>query len=288
MLIQTRGMIFRMRQITITVMVLIFGSQILWAQDTPDILQNESAPGARAAMGLFANGYSRALLNELFLVERYSWEEALGSAALAAAGYQILSYNTATGLELKPFKLNKEWYGYWQGYLAGEGLNWFLYWAQSSREVQLIIWSTVGLATATVVIIGASKYGFRMADDGPLTLENLFTNRHSYWIHFAGSGGLYWAISNHSNSAERSLLYTTGLIWLWELKDGYIPWEEAGFIGGDGFSWRDGTAGTIAALGSYGLDKWVLPWIRTHIIKTGSLSMSVNRDYAGLNFRLCY
>ncbi len=239
-----------MKYVAITVCMLILFCQILPAQDTPDILKNESAPGARAAMGLFAHASSRALLNELFLIERYSWEEALGSAVLAAASYQILSYNTTSGLELKPFKLNKEWYGYWQGYLAGEGLDWFLYLVESSQEAQLIIASSLILATTVMVVNGEAHGGFRMADDGPLTIKNLFTNRHSYWIHFAGSGGLYWAISNHSTSRERALLYTTGLIWLWEVKDGYIRWEDAGFIGGDGFSWRDGVAGTVAAVGS--------------------------------------
>ena len=277
-----------MKNVITIIFLLFICSYILPAQDTPDILINESASGARAAMGIFANGYSRALFREFFGFEDYTWQATLGSAALAAAGYQILSYNTLTGLEFKPFKLNKEWYGYWQGYLAGEGLNWFLYGVESSKAAQVIIWSTIGTATATVVIIGATKYGFRMADDGPFTLDNLFTNRHSYWVHFAGAGGLYWAISNHTNSRERALLYTTGLIWLWEVKDGFIPWEEAGFIGGDGFSWRDGTAGTIAAAGSYAIDKWVLPWIRTHIFRKTSLDLQADQESAQLNLRMYY
>ena len=64
-----------------------------------------------------------------------------------------------------------------------------------------------------------------------------------------------------------SFLYTTGFIWLWEVKDGYLRWEDYGWIGGDGFSWRDGVAGTVAAAGSYAFDKWLLPFLRTNIFK---------------------
>ena len=277
-----------MKNVITIIFLLFICSYILPAQDTPDILRNESAAGARAAMGLFANSYSQALLNELFLIERYSWEEVLGSAALAAAGYQILSYSTADGLELKPFKLNKEWQGYWAGYLAGEGLDWFLYLVESSEEAQLIIASSLILGTSVIVITGTAKGGFRLADDGPLTLETLFNNRNSYWVHFAGSGGLYWAISNHSSSKEQALWFTTGLVWLWEVKDGFIPYEDAGWIGGDGFSWRDGVAGSVAAAGSYAFDKWALPWIRTNIISSGSLGMQADRDSFQLQFRLTY
>jgi len=277
-----------MIKIAMMVSLFLIYSADMTAQGTPDILRSESAPGARAAMGLFAHASSRALLNELFLITRYSWEESLGSLMLAAASYQILSYHTTGGIELKPFKLNKEWSGYWTGYLAGEGLDWFLYAVESSEEAQLIIASSLILATSVVVISGETHKGFRKADDGPLTFKNLLTNRDSYWIHFAGSGGLYWAISNHSPSAERSLLFTTGLIWLWEVKDAYIRWEDAGYIGGDGFSWRDGTAGTISAGGSYVFDKWLLPWIRKHLIKHSSMSLLANRDYVQLNYRFYY
>jgi hypothetical protein len=261
--------------------------QMLPAQNAPDFLQKESAPGARAAMGLFSHASSKALLNELFLVKRYSWEESLGSVALAATSYQILSYHTTGGLELKPFKLNKEWKGYWEGYLAGEALDWFLYGVESSKAAQLVIASVLGATMLTVLVSGETHKGFRKAQDGPLTLKSLFTNRDSYWIHFAGSGGLYWAISNHSESPERSLLYTSMLVWLWEVKDGYIWWEDVGFLGGDGFSWRDGTAGTVAAAGSYAFDKWLLPWIRSNVFTNVSMKMMACGDgiQVGVRFR---
>jgi hypothetical protein len=121
-----------------------------------------------------------------------------------------------------------------------------------------------------------------------LTPKNLITNRHSYWVHFAGSGGLYWAISNHTSTPERALLYSTMMIWLWELKDGYLKWEDFGHIGGDGFSWRDGTAGMVAAAGSYGIDKWVIPFIKRLFIRPDSekISLSIHPKSDAIHFKL--
>ncbi len=33
--------------------------------------------------------------------------------------------------------------------------------------------------------------------------------------------------------------------WLWEVKDVFVRWEDWGWIGGDGFSWRDGAASSL-------------------------------------------
>ena len=33
--------------------------------------------------------------------------------------------------------------------------------------------------------------------------------------------------------------------WLWEVKDAFVRWETWGWLGGDGFSWRDGVASTV-------------------------------------------
>lgn len=242
--------------------------QIVNAQQSKDLtnyFENESAPGARAAMGIFAAGYGKALADEVFDFKLNTWQNRLTSIGIAAIGYQILSYDTKGGVELKPFKFNKEWKGYWQGYLVGEGLDLFLGFVQKYEAAKFIVASTVLMSMGIIIIVGESNKGFRMADDGPLTIKNLLTNRHSYWIHFAASGGLYWAISNHTATEEQALLYTSSLIWLWEVKDGYLRWEDYGFIGGDGFSWRDGVAGTIAAFGSYAFDKWMFPFIKRNI-----------------------
>ena len=33
--------------------------------------------------------------------------------------------------------------------------------------------------------------------------------------------------------------------WMWEVKDAWVRWEDVGWLGGDGFSWRDGLASTV-------------------------------------------
>jgi hypothetical protein len=67
---------------------------------------------------------------------------------------------------------------------------------------------------------------------------------------------------------------------LWEVKDGFLPWEEYGWIGGDGFSWRDGVAGSIAAVGGYAIDKWVFPFIRDNMLpKSDPQNYQINLDF---------
>ena len=230
-----------------------------------DYLKNESAPGARASMGIFAAGYGKALAEELFDFKLNSWQNRVSSIGMAALGYQLLSYNTDEGFEFKPLEFKKEWKGYWEGYLVGESLDLSLAFIEKYDAAKFTVASTVVIAMAIVFSKSKSSGGWRTADDGPLTIKNLFTNRHSYWVHFAGSGGLYWAFSNHTSSQELALLYTSSLIWLWEVKDGYLRWEDHGFIGGDGFSWRDGVAGSVAAVGSYVIDKWIFSFIKSNI-----------------------
>ena len=62
------------------------------------------------------------------------------------------------------------------------------------------------------------------------------------------------------------------MVWLWEVKDGYLRWEKYGFIGGDGFSWRDGVTGSIATFGSYAFDKWLFPLIRRKVFALSGAS----------------
>jgi hypothetical protein len=236
-----------------------------------DYLTNEKAPGARAAMGIFAAGSGKALAEAIFDFEMNTWQNRLTSIGFAALSYQLISYDTEKGLIVDPFSFNKEWKGYWEGYAFGEGLDLFLGFVERYDAAKFIIASTLVIGMSIVIVEGNNAGGFRMADDGPFTFKSLITNRHSWWVHFAASGGLYWAISNHTESRESALLHTLPLIWLWEVKDGFLPWEEYGWIGGDGFSWRDGLAGSIAAAGSYAFDKWALPFLKTKVFKTDIL-----------------
>jgi hypothetical protein len=234
-------------------------------------VEDESAPGARAAMGIFAAGYGKALADEVFGFPLNTWQNRITSIGIAAVGYQIISYDTFEGLQIKPFKFNKQWTGYWEGYAIGEGLDLFLGFVNRYDSAKFIIGSTVAILMSIVIAKGQSSGGFRMADDGPFSVDNLFKNRHSWWVHFAASGGLYWAISNHTATKESALFHTLPVIWLWEVKDGFLPWEKYGWIGGDGFSWRDGVAGSISAVGSYAIDKWVFPFIKKNILPQNDL-----------------
>lgn len=47
--------------------------------------------------------------------------------------------------------------------------------------------------------------------------------------------------------------------FLWECKDAVLPWEEHGWIGGDGFSWRDLVVSIIGmAIGFIiGIPNWI-------------------------------
>jgi hypothetical protein len=234
-------------------------------------VEDESAPGARAAMGILAAGYGKALADEVFGFPLNTWQNRVTSIGIAALSYQIISYDTYEGLQVKPFKFNKEWTGYWEGYAIGEGLDIFLGFVNRYDSAKFIIASTVTILMSIVVVKGQQTGGFRMADDGPFNIDNMLRNRHSWWVHFAASGGLYWAISNHTSTEESALFHTLPVIWLWEVKDGFLPWEEYGWIGGDGFSWRDGVAGSVAAVGSYAIDKWVFPFIRDNMLPKNDL-----------------
>ena len=256
------------------IFILIFFAQPSHAQLRDYLtkyVEDESAPGARAAMGLLAAGYGKALADEVFDFPLNTWQNRLTSIGIAAFSYQIISYDSYDGLQVNPFKFNKEWTGYWEGYAIGEGLDLFLGFVNQYDAAKFIIASTTVILMSIVVVKGESSGGFRMADDGPFSIDKLFKNRHSWWVHFAASGGLYWTISNHTATEESALLHTLPVIWLWEIKDGFLPWEEYGWIGGDGFSWRDGLAGSIAAVGSYAIDKWVFPFIKKEILPKNDL-----------------
>lgn len=245
----------RLTATLVTTLMLLTAQQTFAQDEQNEYYLNESVAAARGAMGLFANGYSRALAAKAFDLKPYSLKNRLASAMMAAVSYQMLSFEKNGGLTVRPLQWDKQWRGYWQGYLSGEALDAFLGLLKKYNGVKFLVGSTLAAATGVMVIEGENGQTWRYAQDGPLTMQKLTSNRHSYWIHFAGSGGVYWAFSRHVRSQELALAYTTFFIWMWEIKDGYIHWEQVGFLGGDGFSWADGWAGSIAAVGSYLISK---------------------------------
>ena len=303
--LETFGFIWlsRVKSVMIRIILLIniflmLTVQLSYAQVNTDIkkyVEDESAPGARAAMGIFAAGYGKALADEVFKFSLNTWQNRLTSAGIAAISYQIISYDTYDGLQIKPFKFKKKWTGYWEGYALGEGLDLFLGFVKQYDVAKFLIASTAAILMSIIIVKGETSGGLRMAKDGPFSITNLFKNRHSWWVHFASSGGLYWAISNHTASKESALIHTLPIIWLWEVKDGYLAWEKYGWIGGDGFSWRDGVSGSISTVGSYAIDKWIFPFIKKNIFPkndlignrmTCTIYQDINQEKVHINFIL--
>lgn len=62
-------------------------------------------------------------------------------------------------------------------------------------------------------------------------------------------GGLVWVLLLGALWRPWAAFWT-GLAfwWLWEVKDAFLPWERWGWIGAEGFSWRDGVAATVGCL----------------------------------------
>ena len=67
--------------------------------------------------------------------------------------------------------------------------------------------------------------------------------------HALGGAVTMLAVSGLTHDADVSLKYSV-LFWaLWEIKDALVRWEDAGYWGGDGFSYKDlawSTAGVLA------------------------------------------
>ena len=151
---------------TLLVLFLTSNSSAQLSKYLQSYVTDEQAPGARAAMGMFAAGYGKALAESMFDFPMNTWQNRLTSVGIAALSYQIVSYDSKDGLQFDPFKFNKEWKGYWEGYAIGEGLDVFLGFVARYESAQFIIGSTVVILMSIVVVEGQASGGFRWADDG--------------------------------------------------------------------------------------------------------------------------
>lgn len=230
-------------------------SQSFGQRKSSEYFRDESASGARASMGFFSSPFNKYFIKNVFRVNPSSIPGHLISVTMSAASYQTIYFDNKFGVEVDPFVLDKPWKGFWTGYLAGEGAHIFLRSAMKSKYMDYIFASTL-LATMTAITVDGEMYNnWRIAKDSPLNYDNLFSNRNSYWTHFAATGGLYWMLSNYTRTPTQAWLYTIGFVWLWEYKDGYLRSESKfNYLGGDGFSVSDAAAGILAATGSYLFD----------------------------------
>ncbi|MBD3385059.1 hypothetical protein GF407_09040 [candidate division KSB1 bacterium] len=259
------------------ILVILLCISSSWSQHSQrELLKDESAPGARASLGLAANAYSRAITRDLFHISPYSLKGTLSRMGVAALSYQLISYDTFEGITLKPWQFDKEWKGYWVGFFAEDAIDLTFQWVRRNKEAQFFFIETTLLSLGLLAYQGEIHHKWRLAEDETLSWKNLLTNRNSYLVHFAGSGGLYWAFYKNTRVDEQALLYTLLCVWVWEFKDGYLHWEDVGFIGGDGFSWNDGGSGTIATLASYFTSKWIFPWLDRTVFEKLNLSSPVS------------
>ena len=99
---------------------------------------------------------------------------------------------------------------------------------QSLLKNLLIVIALISFAKAQGQEIGK----WRWAEDKWYTDDKLTHCLGSAWLceHFKKRIG--W----------KAILLTLGLGVLWEVKDGFLPCEQIGWFGGDGFSYRDLTA----------------------------------------------
>lgn len=81
--------------------------------------------------------------------------------------------------------------------------------------------------------------------------------------HCIGSAFLYQGCKSYDFKPKTALLLTIGIGFLWEVKDGLVPCEKYGSVGGEGFCWKDLTADIIGTVLSYEFDKlhWKIKFI---------------------------
>lgn len=67
---------------------------------------------------------------------------------------------------------------------------------------------------------------------------------HDKIAHFLGGWLLFPLLAKYVGILT-AIAISLGFWWLWEVKDALVPYEKVGWLGGDGFSWKDGLAATL-------------------------------------------
>ena len=87
------------------------------------------------------------------------------------------------------------------------------------------------LIAVMACIVNVQAQEFRFAQDRPFTSDKL--------AHATGSGLLYLGLLRATQNNQLSVMITVAGGVLWEVKDGFVRWEDYGWWGGDGFSLLD-------------------------------------------------
>ncbi len=101
---------------------------------------------------------------------------------------------------------------------------------QNTFDIILVL-LLIGCLFCAVFFPRCADAQFRVADDKFLTHDKL--------EHLTGSGVLYMALLKITENNTAAVLTTIGMGVLWEIKDGFMSYEDYGWWGGDGFSWKD-------------------------------------------------
>ena len=92
---------------------------------------------------------------------------------------------------------------------------------------------------------------------------------HDKEAHLVGSFGLYYLFRHKEFNETQSILYSFSLGLLKETSDAFVPWEDYGIIGGDGFSKYDLYYNIVGIGLAYALDKLWKPEKKNDSIKCG-------------------
>lgn len=95
------------------------------------------------------------------------------------------------------------------------------------------------------------EYSWRWAEDNMGTTQGTFI-KYDKVEHFIGGVVLHLVLRYVFRYDNLDAWIGSTVFWfLWEIKDGYTPWEQYGVYGGDGFSYKDFWASAMGA--SFGL-----------------------------------
>ena len=119
----------------------------------------------------------------------------------------------------------------------------------------------IPIAVTVFLLITTSAFAqFRWSEDSWFTKQGVII-KYDKIEHAVLGGCLAVAVYAISRSWISTFVWSTTLNCLWEIKDGFLEWERFGWIGGDGFSWKDFIAsevGILITMGFMRLMEWIL------------------------------
>lgn len=90
------------------------------------------------------------------------------------------------------------------------------------------------------------KLKWRWSDDDSFcsTSGSGIISKYDKVEHFVGGIATYeTCLLLYKGSKLRAFVLAVNLQIAWEIKDAFVPWEKYGWIGGEGFSWKDALCG---------------------------------------------